>query len=85
MSKIQRYGGIKVNWIEVLDINKDIFLFIFFLIHLRKWSSDTKLDVMNMLICNTLICGGVYFAIRGFYVTHVISIVCNGSVNLSFS
>jgi len=30
MSKIQRYGGIKVNWIEDLNINKNIFLFNFF-------------------------------------------------------
>jgi len=38
---------------------------------------------MNMLICNTLICDDVYFASHGFYVTHVIIIVCNGSVDLN--
>lgn len=56
-----------------------------FFIHLREWSSDTKLNVMSMHIHNTPICDGVYFASHGFYITHLISSVCNGSVHLNIS
>ena len=66
MSKNQMFAGIKVIWI----VKKKFFCLVFF-IHMGEWSPDTKLDIVNMLVCITLICDSVYSAICGFYITHV--------------
>jgi len=40
MSNNQRYGGIKVNWFEDSDINRNIFLFNFFFSYI--WENDPQ-------------------------------------------